>query len=41
MFTFTFSQGASVDNFRFISNSEGDVPELFLVVRSDKIAKYR
>ena len=32
MLTFTFSEGTSVRNIFFISNSEADVPELFLVV---------
>ena len=41
MFTFMFSEGTSVRNFLFISNSEADVPELFLVVRRINMAKYR
>ena len=40
MFTFTFSEGSSVRNVFFISDSEEDVPELFLVVRSANMAKY-
>ena len=40
VFMFTFSEVTSVNNFLFISNSETDLPELFLVVRSGNMAKY-
>ena len=40
MFTFTFTEGTSVSNFLFISNSEADVPDLFLVMSSVNMAKY-
>ena len=40
MFTFTISEGTSVRNFFFISNSKVDIPELFLVVCSANMAKY-
>ena len=39
MFTFTFSESTSVSNFFFISNSEVDVPDLFLVMCSANMAK--
>ena len=38
--TFTFHKGTSVYNFLSISNSEADISELFLVVRSADMAKY-
>ena len=40
MFTFRFSESTSARNFLFISNSEADVPELFLVARSANMTKY-
>ena len=40
VFMFTFSEVTSFRNFLFISNSEADLPELFLVVRSGNMAKY-
>ena len=40
MLIFTFSEGTSVHNFLFTSNSEVAVPELFLVVCSADMAKY-
>ena len=40
VFAFTFSKVTSACNFLFISNSEADVPELFLVVHSTNVAKY-
>ena len=40
MFTFRFSESTSNRNFLFISDSEVDVPELFLAVRSANMTKY-
>ena len=40
LFMLMFSKGSSVCSFLFISNSEADVLELLLVVRSTKMAKY-
>ena len=40
VFTFTRSKGTRVCSSLFISNSEADVPELLLIVRSNSMAKY-
>ena len=37
----TLSEDTGVLNVLFISNSKADAPELFLVVRSTNMAKYR
>ena len=40
LLTFTFSEGNSVRNFIFSSNSEVDTPKLFLVVLNANMVKY-
>ena len=40
MFAFTRSKGTRVFSFLFRSNSEADVPDLLLVVRSANMVKY-
>ena len=40
VFTFMFSKGTSVHYFLFISDSEANVPELFLIVSRTNMKKY-